>query len=397
MGSLVRRLVLAAALVAAPACSVAGAQPSLELADQAPLEVYTRAGCPHCVDAKAWLAEVQAAHPQLQIVHYDVGVDLEARARLESRLAAAGVTTAGVPAFAVGEAVVLGFSDAATSGPQVLALLRGGAGGASEEVCLPDASDAPCEEPLAEEPVDLPGVGRVDVGRLGLPLFTVLLGLLDGFNPCAMWVLLFLLSLLVNLKDRSRMAAIAGTFVVVSGLVYFAFMAAWLNFFFLLGLSRGVQVALGLVALAVASVNIKDFFAFKQGVSLSIPDSVKPRIYQQARALRRSGPLVAAIGGAAVLAVLVNIVELLCTAGLPAVYTQVLARHELSTAGYYGYLALYNVAYMVDDSVMVGVAVWTLSKRKLQESGGRQLKLLSGLVMAVLGLLLLAKPEWLLW
>lgn len=116
----------------------------------------------------------------------------------------------------------------------------------------------------------LPWLGRVSAGELGLPLFTLAIGLLDGFNPCAMWVLLFLLSLLVTLRDRFAMALLAGTFVIVSGLVYFAFMAAWLNLFLLVGLSRPVQLTLGALATGIGAVNVKDF-AFRRGLSLSIP------------------------------------------------------------------------------------------------------------------------------
>ena len=105
-----------------------------------------------------------------------------------------------------------------------------------------------------------------------MPLFTVLVGQIDGFNPCAMWVLIFLLSILVNLRDRGRMVAIAGTFVFVSGAAYFAFMAAWLNVFLLIGYLRPVQLLLGSLALFVGSIHVKDFFAFKQGLSLSIPE-----------------------------------------------------------------------------------------------------------------------------
>jgi hypothetical protein len=109
-----------------------------------------------------------------------------------------------------------------------------------------------------------------------LPLFTLALGLLDGFNPCAMWVLLFLLSLLVRLRDRKRMALIAGTFVLVSGAVYYAFMAAWLNVFLAVGLSKVVRVLLGTTAVLIGLINVKDFVAWGRGPSLSIPDAAKP-------------------------------------------------------------------------------------------------------------------------
>ena len=131
--------------------------------------------------------------------------------------------------------------------------------------------------------IDVPWLGRLSVSQLGLPTFTFLIGLVDGFNPCAMWVLIFLLSVLVNLKDRKKILIVAGTFVVVSGLAYFVFMAAWFNVFQLIGLLRPVQVGSGIVAILVGVINIKDFFAFHKGVSLSIPESAKPGIYRRVR------------------------------------------------------------------------------------------------------------------
>jgi hypothetical protein len=233
--------------------------------------------------------------------------------------------------------------------------------------------------------------------EFGLPLFTVVIGLVDGFNPCAMWVLLFLLSLLVNIESRSRMLAIAGSFVLVSGIAYYAFMAAWLNVFTLVGLSRAVQIVLGVMALVIGVVNVKDFLAFEKGISFSIPDRAKPGIYARVRSIVRAESLGAAIVGATVLAVLVNVIELVCTAGLPALYTQVLVQHGVSTGERYGYLALYNLAYLLDDSIMVAIAVSTLGKRKLQEKTGRWLKLLSGVVILLLGSLLIFAPGVLLW
>lgn len=243
--------------------------------------------------------------------------------------------------------------------------------------------------------IELPLLGRLRVRDLGLPAFTFVVGLIDGFNPCAMWVLLFLLSVLVNLQDRRKIVAVAGTFVLVSGLAYFAFMAAWLNVFLLIGLARPAQIALALLAIGVGSVHVKDFFAFKKGISLSIPDSAKPGIYERIRKIVMAEHLAAAIAGAIVLAVLVNVVELLCTAGLPALYTQILTMQQLPTWQNYAYLALYNVAYMFDDTVMLCIVVATLSRGRLQERGGRWLKLVSGLAILLLGLVMLFKPEWL--
>ena len=345
------------------------------------IEVFVRAGCPHCEAAKLFLDDLQRERPSLHLALYDIAADPAARQRLATLARNRGFTTVGVPTFLIGTEVIVGFQSANTTGAEIRALLDRNAQGA---VAHPSV-----------EGIETGWFGRLRVHELGLPLFTVLIGLLDGFNPCAMWVLLFLLSLLVNLHDRRKMALIAGTFVAVSGLFYFAFMAAWLNVFLLLGLSRAVQITLGSVALLVGAVNIKDFFAFRTGISLSIPESAKPGLYAGVRRILQAEYLAGALAGVVVLAGLVNTIELLCTAGFPAVYTQILMMKQLPTWQYYAYLGLYNFAYILDDTLMVTIAVITLSRRKLQEQSGRWLKLTSGLVMAGLGTVLLLQPEWL--
>ena len=191
------------------------------------------------------------------------------------------------------------------------------------------------------------------------------------------------------------MVIIGGTFVAVSGIVYFAFMAAWLNLFLIIGLSRPVQLVLGGIACLIGVINVKDFFAIRRGISLSIPKSAKPGVYERVRRILQAENLPGAVAGVMVLAALVNTVELLCTAGLPALYTQILSLQQLPWWGYYGYLGLYNLAYVLDDSMMLAIAVTTLGHRKLREKEGRWLKLISGTVMLGLGLLLIARPGWL--
>jgi hypothetical protein len=172
-------------------------------------------------------------------------------------------------------------------------------------------------------------------------------------------------------------------------------MAAWLNVFALIGYLRPIQIVLALMAIVIGSIHTKDFFAFKQGVSLSIPESAKPSIYARVRRIVTAEHMSGAVAGAITLAVLVNIVELLCTAGLPALYTNILMQQQLSAAGRYAYLGLYIMAYMFDDALMVGIVVMTLSKRKLQETQGRWLKLISGAAILLLGVVMLFRPEWL--
>jgi glutaredoxin len=345
------------------------------------LEVFVRAGCPHCEAAKVFLDELRRERPAVRIAVHDVGEDAAARQRFAMLAAEQGITNFGVPMFLIGTELMIGFRSAETTGREIRAKL--------DRLRQGEAATA------KPESITTQWFGELRVNDLGLPLFTVVIGLLDGFNPCAMWVLLFLLSLLVNLRDRIKMAVIAGTFVAVSGLLYFAFMAAWLNVFLLIGLSRTVQIGLAVIAAGVGVVNVKDFFALQRGLSISIPESVKPALYARVRRLLQAENLTGALAGIVVLAGLVNLIELLCTAGLPALYTQILTLRRMPTWEYYGYLGLYNIAYIFDDSLMVTIAVVTLGRRKLQEREGRWLKLVSGLVMIGLGAVLLLRPNWL--
>lgn len=350
------------------------------------LELFVRPGCSYCEEAKNFLTNLQRQRPELSVRIRDIAQDADALQELSLLAHRYGVQTVGVPAFYLRGQLIVGFVSAETTGKAIESLLERAAP-ASEG----DLSDGASTYGT----VAVPFLGPLNVGDLGLPLFTIILGLLDGFNPCAMWVLLFLLSMLVNLHDRKKMFLIGGMFVAVSGLVYFAFMAAWLNLFLLIGISRITQALLGAVATIIGLLNVKDFFGFGQGPSVGIPEAVKPKIYDHVRRVLRAENLVGALVAVVVLAFLVNTVELMCTAGLPALYTRVLTSYSLPSWSYYGYLILYNLAYMADDGLMLAVAVVTLSREKLQEKGARWLKLISGVVMLTLGLLLILRPEWL--
>ena len=172
-------------------------------------------------------------------------------------------------------------------------------------------------------------------------------------------------------------------------------MAAWLNLFLAVGLTPLVRGALAVLALVIGAVNVKDFFAFGRGLSLSIPESAKPGLYARMRRVVQAPSLTLSLLSVTALALLVNLVELLCTAGLPALYTSVLAQHALDATAHYGYLALYIAGYIADDALMVGTAVLALGSGKLSERGGRVLKLISGVVMLALGLVMLFRPDWL--
>jgi glutaredoxin/cytochrome c biogenesis protein CcdA len=389
---------LLGAVLRLPAAAGQEAPPSARVV----LEVFTREGCPRCEEAKRFLEGFRRERRDVDIVEHDVIHEPGALDRLRNLASERGIGAPGVPAFYVGGELVVGYRGPDLTGKRLEALVdRAEAARAETEApegaCLADET-APCESvapaPAGEaESIEIPFLGHsITISQLGLPLFTFALGLLDGFNPCSMWVLILMLSMLASLRDRVKMLLIAGTFVAVEGIAYFAFMAAWLNAFLLIGLSRASEVVLGGVSFLAGLVHLKDFWALGRGISLSIPQGAKPGIYARIRRILVAENLLGALVGAVVLAVLVQVVELLCTSGFPALYTRILTLRQMDPISYYGYLLLYDAAYMLDDVLILAVGVVTLSRRRLQEREGRWLKLISGAVMVGLGAYLLFAP-----
>lgn len=241
--------------------------------------------------------------------------------------------------------------------------------------------------------VNIPVIGEIDTSKTSLPLLTIIIAGMDGFNPCAFFVLFLLLSILIYARSRKVMFLIGGTFVFFSGFIYFLFMAAWLNIFLLIGELKAITVAAGLIALLIASINIKDFFLFKKGVSLSIPEKAKPKLYERIRNLLKKSSLPSMMFGTVILAIAANSYELLCTAGFPMVYTRALTLNSLPMLNYYLYLAMYNVIYVIPLAAIVIIFSVTLGAKKLTERQGQILKLISGMMMFFLGLVLLIKPS----
>jgi hypothetical protein len=345
---------------------------------QVHLYFYWSETCPHCLAAHPFIDAIPQQRPWVIVHALEVSGSEENTRHFMHMAERLGQRAEAVPTLIACGWLEVGWQDEASSGARLLATL--------------DACRAGTVPAAAEPDLELPLFGRIDPGSLSLPLFTIAIAALDAFNPCAFFVLLFLLSLLAHQKNRRRMLLIGGIFVATSGLMYFAFMAAWLNVFQLLGTLGWITLAAGLLAIAVGLINIKDFFALARGPSLSIPEAAKPGIYRRARAVLQSDNTWAMLGATVLLAVAANFYELLCTAGFPMVYTRLLTLAEPSTAARYGWLALYNLIYVLPLLLIVLAFAGTLSAHKLSEREGRLLKLLSGTMMLELGLLLTVAP-----
>jgi glutaredoxin len=354
----------------------AGGQPQAAGGEARVLEVFVRETCWYCAEAKRYLPEFAAERPGLTIVYRDLDEDPGALEDLFRHAADAG-RGAAVPMFHIDGRSLFGFISPEQTGPALAALVDGEAGAADDPVIRSQL------------------FGKLSVGAMGLPAFTLAMGVLDGLNPCVMWALLFLLSMLVHLHDRTRIALIAGTYVLATAAMHYALMAAWLNFFLLAGLSIALQRTLGGVALVMGLINVKDFFAPGSRVSLSMPGSARPGLGARIRGILTAESLAAALVAVTVLAVAVNVAELLCTAAFPALYTAALSQQGLVPPAPYAYLALYIVGYALPAAVLVASAVAALSSPRLTALAGRWLKLTSGIVMIALAVALVVRPRWL--
>ena len=346
---------------------------------QVHLYFYWSENCPHCLAAHPFIEAIPQQRPWVIVHALEVSGNEDNARHFMHMAERLGQRAEAVPTLIACGWLEVGWQDEATSGVRLLAAL---------DACR--AGHAPAR---AEPELVLPLFGRIDPANLSLPLFTIAIAALDAFNPCTFFVLLFLLSLLAHQKKRRRMLLIGGIFVATSGLIYFAFMAAWLNVFQLLGTLGWITLAAGLLAMVVGLINIKDFFALARGPSLSIPEAAKPGIYRRARAVLQSDNILAMLGATVLLAIAANFYELLCTAGFPMVYTRLLTLAEPTTATRYAWLALYNLVYVLPLLLIVLAFVGTLSAHKLSEREGRLLKLLSGTMMLELGILLAVAPS----
>ena len=245
------------------------------------------------------------------------------------------------------------------------------------------------------ESVSLPVLGTIRLADFSLPALALLLGLADGFNPCAMWALVYLLSLLVSLQDRRKIWLLVGSFVLASGVLYFLFMTAWLNVFLLVGYLRPLTIAIGAGALVIGAVDLRAFVLTRGAPVCGVGNpGLKRRTMGRMERLVAAPLSLASFLGVVVLAFTVNAIEFACSAGLPAIFTHTLSLRQLSAPQYYGYILLYDFSFMLDDLLIFSLAAFTL--RATMTSGYVQYgKLVGGIVLVGLGLTMVFAPEML--
>ncbi len=339
--------------------------------DDGRLHVFVHPDCPHCHKAQAFLR----TRPNIDVVLHDVSKPAsEHLFRMVADELGIPERALGVPLFVFGHRHIIGFDSAETTGAQILALV--GEGGV--------ASHAPPR-------IELPVFGAIDPTHYSLFALTALMGLADGFNPCAMWVLIYLISLIAGLKDRSKIWWLVGTFIVTSGVLYFLLMTAWLNMFLVVGYVRPLTELIALAAIGFGFSHLYDLVWTRGAIECEVGD-----VEQRQRTMARIRDVVAAPVGLVSLALVtglafaVNSIEFICSAALPAIYTHVLALSDVSVAAYYAYIALYVFFFMLDDLIIFGLAAFAI-QRIINTRYAVLSRLVGGLVLIGLGLWMLMR------
>ena len=375
-------------------------------------------GCPHCEKEEAFLEKVQETYDFVDVHTFEVWESAENRDLLQSVAELLRVDVQGVPFTVIGSQYMSGYLNDETSGDKILQNIAKCVSYECEDVVEPFLSLASASTDVLDAVVSddqgdvddvtssaleefgsitLPVVGEINPATFSLPLLTIIIGGLDGFNPCAMWVLIFLISLLVNMANKRRMWILGSAFIAASAFVYFLFLSAWLNFFLFIGFILWVRLIIGIVALISGGYNIREYFVNKEAVCKVTNNEKRKNIFDRLKKVTQNKRFILALGGIILLAFAVNLVELVCSAGLPAVYTQILALSDLPSWQHYLYLLLYIFVFMLDDLFVFIISMITLQITGITTKYTRWSYLIGGVLMLILGALLILKPEILLF
>lgn len=373
-------------------------------------------GCPHCAKAKPFYENLANMYPEIELRSYEIYYDEENQKLFLQMAEEYGLEHLAVPTIFIGPYLVQGYSEEQNDAIEstVAYCLQNGCADAglflTEESSTPTAvvstrvspaSITPTAIPssVAETPdtttaITIPLIGKVQLESKTAFVSTALIALVDGFNPCSLWVLTMLLAITLHTGSRKKVFLIGAIFLFVSALIYGLFIAGLFSVLKITSFMGWIRVLVALISFFFAVINIKDYFWFKQGLSLTIADEKKPGIFQKMRAvIDASNSLWGMIGATIVLAAGVSLVEFSCTAGFPVIWTNLLNAQNISGGMFVLLLIIYLLIYQFDEGVIFVTAVATLKTSRFEEKHGRALKLFSGLLMLCLSLVMIFKPD----
>ena len=377
--------------------------------------------CPHCAAEEKFLDEYLKDKDNVKLYMYEVWNDSKNQELMSEVAKQIGPTANGVPFTIIGKRVITGFSESYTPEEIKSAVeyyldenntYRDYAGEVTGKTKKEDVKEntnelvesndenenslisTHDEETSYEKTV--PVLGKINAKTVSLPILAVVLGFVDGFNPCAMWILIFLITMLLNMKDRKKMWILGLTFIITSGVVYLMFMLTWLNLATFISKISYIRLAIALVAIIVGIINlynyIKSINTEDDGCEV-VDKKDRKKIMKKIMTITTEKKFILALLGIIILAASVNIIELMCSIGIPLLFTQILAMNDLSTFNYMIYMLIYILFFLIDDIIVFVISMITLKVTGVSTKYTKYSHLIGGIIMLVIGLLLIIKPE----
>ena len=380
-------------------------------------------GCPHCAALEEYLNNEYSSDKNVTMYKYEVWNNKENQELWKKVENITGEEAKGVPYFVIGEEVYQGYSAGSTWEKKVdRAIKKAKKNDYNDNVGITlgvvegkikeskqdsnssfdpskkeaDLSDYTKKEDAPNTKLDIFNT-TIDLKDMSLPVIAVIIGLVDGFNPCAMWVLIFLITMLFDYPSRKKMWILGCTFIFTSAFIYFLFMMSFLKVAEFISGIKILQILIALFALAFGIINVYRYFKTKD-VGCDVVDKNKRRkIMTRIKKIVSNKSFVLALVGIVFLAISVNLIELLCSLGLPVMFTQILAYNNVTGIKNILYIILYIIFFLIDDLIVFFVAMKTLKITAISNKYSKYSHLIGGLIMLIIGILMLVKPEWLMF
>ena len=357
--------------------------------------------CPHCHDADKTINELIKNQKYVNYYKYECTKDTNAynRSILNQAANLLEVKEVAFPFVVIGNNHFIGYADFLKKDYQEtinfykeneykdqIGILLG----------LIDENGKPIIKQDKEYKIDIPIIGEVNLKNLSLPIIAIIIGFTDGFNPCAMWVLLFLITMLLNVKDKRKMWILGLTFIFTSGFIYFLFMMAWLQITDYMNQITILRNLIALFAIIFGGYNLYNYFKTRKSDGCTIIKKEKRNFFiNKIKNVIANKSFILSIIGIIVVACLVNLVELLCSMGLPIMFTEILSLNNLTYNKYIFYIAIYILFFMLDDILIFVISMITLKQTAISTKYNKYSHLIGGIIMILIGILMFFKPEWL--
>lgn len=378
--------------------------------DNLTLYVFKGDGCPHCKAEMDYLDTIKDKYTNLEIKEYEVWYDDDNASLLTKVESYFNIKRSGVPTTIIGNTVIQGYQNESSTGKKIERAINFYEendykdivkeikdGTATKNPKKPDKFQEEETKLDKETSVKAPIVGNVNLKDVSLLTSAVILGLIDGFNPCAMWILLFLISALIGMKDRKRMWTLGLTFLITSGLVYMLIMLSWISIAVKITTVVWIRNIIAIIALIGAILNLKSFIKSKNSGCEIVDSKKRKNIFSKIKKFTSEKSLILAFFGIIGLAISINLVELACSAGLPLIFTELLAINNVSGFIKFIYIGIYIIFFLIDDIIVFTISMYTMKATGISTKYGKYSHLIGGLIMLLIGLLLIIKPEWLMF